>query len=123
MNTCYLTSYFKYKINLINKLFRRIKIYRKKNRFNKPSVLGVNNPLNTILLNEQIAFPSGISGISIKLAGRPYNERIVPRYTVKRAQRGNFDRLNAKMIERSMFTDKTKKGAFNFTVRLSQIFR
>lgn len=110
-------------IKITNRLFRRIKIYRKKNRFNKPSVLGVNNPLNTILLNEQIAFPSGISGINIKLAGRPYNERIVPRYTVKRAQRGNFDRLNAKMIERSMFTDKTKKGAFNFTVRLSQIFR
>lgn len=110
-------------IKITNRLFRRIKIYRKKNKFNKPSVLGVNNPLNTMLLNEQIAFPSGISGINIKLAGRPYKERIVPRFTVKRAQRGNFDRLNAKMIERSMFTDKTKKGAFNFTVRLSHIFR
>ena len=50
-------------------------------------------------------------------------ERIVPRYTVKRAQRGNFNKLNTKMIERSMFTDKTKKGSFNFTVRLSHIFK
>lgn len=116
-------SYFQKFIKITNRLFRKIKIYRKKNKFNKPSILGLNNPLKTILLNEQIAFPSGISGINIKLAGRPYKERIVPRFTVKRAQRGNFDRLNAKMIEKSMFTDKTKKGAFNYTVRLSHIFR
>ena len=75
------------------------------------------------LLNEDVSFPSGISGVNIKLAGRSVNEKIIPRFTVKRAQRGNFSRLNTKMIEKSMYTDKSKKGAFNFSVRLSHIFR
>nr|YP_010455099.1 hypothetical protein NYK79_mgp49 [Porodaedalea mongolica]UUA03941.1 hypothetical protein [Porodaedalea mongolica]WCF76701.1 ribosomal protein S3 [Porodaedalea mongolica] len=106
-------SYNKKFIKLVSRLFRKINIY-KKNKFNIP---------NTTLLNEAVSFPSGVSGVNIKLAGRPINERIIPRLTVKRAQRGNFNRLNAKVIEKSMFTDKSRKGAFNFTVRLSHIFR
>lgn len=111
-------------IRLTSRLFKRINIYKKK-LFNLPSsqVNNAGNCLNTTLLNEKIAFPSGISGVNIKLAGRPINERIVPRFTVKRAQRGNFNRFNTKMIEKSMFTDKSRKGAFNFSVRLSHIFR
>ena len=38
-------------------------------------------------------------------------------------KRENFNKLNTKMNERSMFKDKTKKGSFNFTVRLSHIFK
>lgn len=111
-------------IRLTSRLFKRINIY-KKNFFNLPSSQenNVGNYLNTTLLNEDVSFPSGISGVNIKLAGRPINERIVPRFTVKRAQRGNFNRFNTKMIEKSMFTDKSRKGAFNFSVRLSHIFR
>ena len=70
-----------------------------------------------------ISFPSRISGLNIKLAGRTVKEKVIPRLTVKRAQRGTLNRLNAKLIEKSMFTDKTRKGAFNFTVRLSHIFK
>ena len=112
-------------IRTVSRLFKKIKIYKRKNFINVSSLQEHNNKnaLYTKILNEPVAYPSGISGINIKLAGRPFKERIIPRFTVKRAQRGNFDRLNVKMIERSMFTDKTKKGAFNFTVKLSHIFR
>ena len=73
-------------------------------------------------VNSVVSYPSGVSGVNIKLAGRPLNERIIPRLTVKRAQRGSFNRLSAKMIEKSMYTDKTRKGAYSFTVTLSQNF-
>ena len=69
-----------------------------------------------------MSYPSGISGVNIKLAGRALNERVIPRLTVKRAQRGSFNRLNAKLIEKSIYTDKTRKGAYSFTVTLSQNF-
>ena len=109
----------------VSKLFKRIKIYKRTNSFNLLSLQEIKNQNNIgpVLFNESVSYPSGISGINIRLAGRPMKERIVPRYTVKRAQRGNFNKLNTKMIERSMFTDKTKKGSFNFTVRLSHIFK
>nr|YP_010691082.1 Ribosomal protein S3 [Phellinus igniarius]WBU93183.1 Ribosomal protein S3 [Phellinus igniarius] len=118
-------SYNRKFIRIASRLFKKIKIYKRKNFINISSLQEHKdqNALYTKILNEPVAYPSGISGVNIKLAGRPFKERIVPRFTVKRAQRGNFDRLNVKMIERSMFTDKTKKGAFNFTVRLSHIFR
>ena len=111
-------------INLVSNLFSQINIF-KKSKFNNPYLEGQisNNSINTTLTNESIAYPSGVSGVNIKLAGRPVNENIIPRVTVKRAQRGNFNRLNAKMIEKSMFTDRSRKGAFNFTVSLSHVFR
>lgn len=109
-------------ISLTNRLFKIINIYRKKKMSSLQIFKGDDN-INTTLFKEEVSFPSGISGVNIKLAGRPIKERIVPRYTVKRTQRGNFNRFNTKMIEKSMFTDKSKKGAFNFSVRLSHIFR
>ena len=99
-------------IKLISKLFKNINL---NNSSNKSNLLSNET-------NSQFSYPSNISGVNIRLAGRPLNERIIPRLTVKRAQRGSFNRLNAKLITKSMFTDKTRKGAFNFTVTLSQNF-
>lgn len=117
-------SYNRKFIRIISILFKRMNTY-KKIKFNIPSINGVKANIadDNTLLKEAVAFPSGVSGVNLKLAGRPMKEKVIPRFTVKRAQRGNFDRLNTKMIEKSMFTDKNKKGAFNFTVRLSHIFR
>jgi hypothetical protein len=100
-------------IKIASRLFKNINIYS----LNKSSLSATQTDNNTV------SYPTGISGVNIKLAGRPLNERIIPRLTVKRAQRGSFNRLNAKLIEKSMFTDKTRKGAFSFTVTLSQVFR
>lgn len=97
-------------IRLVSQLFKNININNN------------NSNLTFIDKNNQFSYPSKISGVNIKLAGRPLNERIIPRLTVKRAQRGSFNKLNARLIEKSMFTDRTKKGAFSFTVTLSQNF-
>ena len=107
-------------IKLTSRLFKNMKIY-KINKNKIASLLGNNNTKTIGTLTS--SYPSGISGINIKLAGRPINEKIIPRLTVKRAQRGNFNRLNTKVTQISTFTDKSRKGAFNFTVRLSHIFR
>lgn len=105
-------------IRTITRLFKEINLNNgKKSEFNseaQPSLTTNNN---------SCSYPSNISGVNIKLAGRSLNERVIPRLTVKRAQRGSFNRLNAKLIEKSMFTDKTRKGAFSFTVTLSQNFK
>lgn len=100
-------SYKKTFARLTKNLFKNLSVYKKKN-LNKENI-------------NKVAYPSGISGLYIKLAGRPIKERIIPRFTVKRAHRGNLNRLHAKLIEKSMFTDKSRKGAFNFTVTLSHV--
>ena len=109
---------FNYKfIKLTKKLFKKISLNRK----NKMNFISESDFISTTT-NNHFSYPSNISGINIKLAGRSLNERIIPRLTVKRAQRGSFNRLNAKLIQKSIFTDKTKKGSFSFTVTLSQNF-
>ena len=109
----------------VSKLFKRIKIYKRTNSFNLLSLQEIKNQNNIgpVLFNESVSYPSGISGINVKLAGRTPTQKLIPRVAVRRAQRGNFSRLNSKMIEKSMCIDTSKKGAFNFTVRLSHIFR
>ena len=90
----------------------------------KEGVAGVNTSTeNGFVPNGTVSYPSGVSGINIKLAGRTPTQKLIPRVAVRRAQRGNFSRLNSKMIEKSMCVDTSKKGSFNFTVRLSHVFR
>nr|YP_009690350.1 ribosomal protein S3 [Phellinus lamaoensis]YP_010697843.1 ribosomal protein S3 [Phellinidium ferrugineofuscum]YP_010697879.1 ribosomal protein S3 [Fuscoporia viticola]QEG57130.1 ribosomal protein S3 [Phellinus lamaoensis]WCF76804.1 ribosomal protein S3 [Phellinidium ferrugineofuscum]WCF76840.1 ribosomal protein S3 [Fuscoporia viticola] len=107
-------------IRLTSRVFKSMNIY-KTNKAKIASLLG--NTDTKIIGTLTSSYPSGVSGLNIKLAGRPINEKIIPRLTVKRAQRGNFNRLNTKVNQISTFTDKSRKGAFNFTVRLSHIFR
>ena len=111
-------SYSKKFIRLVSRLFKNINLSN-----STKSEIFSDLDLSAIGQNNYNSYPSKISGINVKLAGRPLNERIIPRLTVKRAQRGSFNRLNAKMIEKSMYTDKTRKGAYSFTVTLSQNFK
>ena len=110
-------SYSNKFIRMISRLFKIMNI----DNSNKSEIFDELNLL-AIGKNNYTSYPSNVSGVSVKLAGRPLNERIIPRLTVKRAQRGSFNRLNAKMIEKSIYTDKTRKGAYSFTVTLSQKF-
>ena len=110
-------SYSNKFIRLVSRLFKNINLSN-----STKSEIFSDLDLSAIGQNNYNSYPSKISGINVKLAGRPLNERIIPRLTVKRAQRGSFNRLNAKMIEKSMYTDKTRKGAYSFTVTLSQNF-
>nr|YP_011014458.1 ribosomal protein S3 [Pallidohirschioporus biformis]WQA11111.1 ribosomal protein S3 [Pallidohirschioporus biformis] len=119
-------SYNKKFIKIISRLFKTINIQSSPASAEMLKEEDKNSNLNNILgykAGNNVSFPSRISGLNIKLAGRTAKERVIPRLTVKRAQRGTLNRLNAKLIEKSMFTDKSRKGAFNFTVTLSHIFK
>jgi len=98
-----LKSYKNRFVRLASKLFKNLNVYYPKS------------------LNAD-AFPSYISGINIKLAGRTFKERIIPRMTVKRIQKGSLNSINVKFVEKARFTGKTKRGAYSFTVTLGHIF-
>ena len=137
-------SFKKRFVYLASRLFRTVKIFKKTMIANRgikttfpngkslPACI-LNGPFaplsgddtGTTLfpLGDKIAYPSGVSGVNIKLAGRTPTQKLIPRVAVRRAQRGNFSRLNSKMIEKSMCIDTSKKGSFNFTVKLSHVFR
>jgi len=67
-------------------------------------------------------FPSFLSGLKIKLAGRLMTQRVVPRLTVKTLQRGTLARGKADLVSEARFTSKNRRGAYSITVTMGHSF-
>jgi len=111
-------------VKLVSRLFSNMHI--QKPAFNSG---GVNSTITSeigdgLRVNEAFStsFPSYLSGVNIKLAGRTFRQRVVPRMTVKRIQKGSLTNINVQFIDRARFTGKTRRGSFSFTVTLGHIF-
>jgi hypothetical protein len=81
----------------------------------KFNAIDTNNFINTD------SFPSYLSGIKIRLAGRTFKQKIIPRMTVKQIQNGVLSDVKVKFTEKARFTGKTKRGSYSFTVTLGHI--
>ena len=94
-------------VQLINKLLKQIKLPTSfrflKNRFS-------------------IKTSSIVSGVNIRLGGRTFRQKIIPRRTVQQIQRGSLSNDKVDFIEKSLSTGKTKRGSYSFTVTLGHIF-
>jgi Mitochondrial ribosomal protein (VAR1) len=130
-NSTILTQYFnslsyKYKfVRMMGSFYRKSIIfnYRKISSIFIYDNKSVSNLYQKLLSMTKVNYPSGITGINVKLAGRSAIEKIIPRITVKRSNKGSFNRKFVQMTEKAMFTDTSKKGSFNFTISLSHCFR
>ena len=71
----------------------------------------------------ELALSSKISGVKIKLGGRTFKQRIIPRKTVQQLQRGSLAKDKVNLIEKSRITGKTRRGAYSFTVTLGHVVR
>ena len=100
-------------VKLVSRLFRRVHIQK----------LGYSNSLNKHEGLSLAAAPSYLSGLNIKLAGRTFRQRVVPRMTVKRIQKASLTNVNVQYIDRARFTGKTRRGAFSFTITLGHVFK
>ena len=104
---------YKYRfVKLVSKLYKKVHISTSsKNTLDDPNYKQI------------ISFPSYLSGINIKLAGRTFRQRVVPRMTVKRSQKGSLSNVNIQLIDRARFTGKTRRGSFSFTITLGHVFK
>lgn len=99
-------------VKLVSRLFRKANISA-----SSKEILDDNS------LTKLTTFPSYLSGINIKLAGRTFRQRVVPRMTVKRSQKGSLSNINVQFIDRARFTGKTRRGSFSFTITLGHVFK
>lgn len=63
--------------------------------------------------------PTAILGMKIKLGGRIFSQKVVPRFTSITKQKGAFARTKSDFSTKSRFTNKSRRGAFSFTVTMS----
>lgn len=102
-------SSFNYKfVQLINDLLKKIRFLRNYRN------LRDNNKLNLLSI---------ISGVKIRLGGRTYRQKIIPRKTVQQIQRGSLARDKVSFVEKSISTGKTRRGAYSFSVKLGHIIK
>lgn len=66
--------------------------------------------------------PSFISGIKIRLGGRTFRQRIIPRKTVQTLQKGTLARTKARFMEKVQISHKTRRGTFTFTVYMGHAY-
>ena len=100
--------------------YRFVKLTRK--LFRAANIINPNKSYN-FNLDNLTHFPSYLSGINIKLAGRSFKEKIIPRKTVKHAQKGTLTNVNIRLIQKSRFTGKTRRGSYSFTVILAHLIK
>lgn len=65
---------------------------------------------------------SYLSGIKIKVAGRFYKHRIIPRRTTSIVQRGSLARGVVNFVDTSRYVNKSRRGSFSITVNVSHIY-
>ena len=112
-------------VKLVSRLFNNMHIQKPGySALNTVAPITKGDSVNSLITNEaySTSFPSYLSGVNIKLAGRTFRQRVVPRMTVKRIQKGSLTNINVQFIEKARFTGKTRRGSFSFTVTLGHIF-
>lgn len=98
---------------IIKSIFKKTRILNPRKQLSKINFLPKNN----------FSLPSHISGIKIKLAGRFYRSRIIPKRTVFTVQKGCISRSSVNFIEKSRFIGKSKRGSFCISISISHIFK
>ena len=87
----------------------------------------IRNPKTTLTIYDlspkrKKALASYLSGIKLRIAGRFYRHKIIPKKTVNTYQRGSLQRGVINFIESSKYINKSKRGSFCITLTLSHIF-
>ena len=74
------------------------------------------------IINKEI-FPSRIAGLYIKVAGRAFNQKIIPKLTFKEMQKGTLINHNIRLVDKGRFTSKSRRGSYTFTVKIAHLIK
>jgi hypothetical protein len=80
------------------------------------------NKFKNIIINSEESDISIPSGYKVKVAGRFYKHKIIPRKTVSSFQKGSMARRVVDLVEKARYTNKSKRGSFSVTVWISHVF-
>lgn len=97
---------------MINKIKLRI-IVRK--LFANTIIKKLNNLY--IKKNNSKIIPAFLTGINIRVAGRLYTQKIIPRKTVKTIIKGAYARSKVNYLDYAVYKNKNKRGAFSITIK------
>jgi Mitochondrial ribosomal protein (VAR1) len=105
-------------VNFLANIINNIQIRYIFNKFFNKAIIKNPFKLNSKLIVKK--FPSLLSGINIKIAGRLLTHKIVPRKTITTVRRGALARVKINYLDTARYTNKNKRGAFSITITTGQ---
>ena len=107
-------------VRLLAFMINKMKLRRITRRlFNKAVVKSIKKINNKDQVN---IIPAFISGITIKVAGRLMNYKVIPRKTVKIVRKGSSSMGKVNFSDVSRYTNKNKRGSFTITIKSGHNF-
>jgi hypothetical protein len=107
--------------NIFNKVVNKLKVRNIIQKFLKKAI--IINPINFNKFSINNKFPSFISGIKIKVAGRLLTDAVIPRKTVLTIRKGTLSRNKINFLDIAKYTSKNKRGAYSLTITTGQILK
>ena len=95
-------------------MIKKVKIRKITRKIFRKAVM---KSIKTIFKETKISIiPAFLTGLTIKIAGRLIGYKVIPRKTVKLAQRGSSSIGKVNFTDLARYTNKNKRGAFSITV-------
>lgn len=85
--------------------------------YNNTQIIKINDSKEESNLN--YCKPTALIGIKVRLGGRILSQKIVPRFTTFNKQQGAFARVKSDFTTQSRFTNKSRRGAFSYTITIA----
>ena len=72
--------------------------------------------INYKKLNIHKSIPTVLTGLKIKISGRLITQRVVPKKTISKLEKGGFKKTKENIVDYAMYTNKNKRGSYSVKV-------
>ncbi len=69
-----------------------------------------------VILNIHNSIPAVLTGLKVKISGRLITERVIPKKTVSKIEKGGFKKSNNNIVDYAIYTNKNKRGSYSVKV-------
>lgn len=62
------------------------------------------------------SIPTVLTGLKVKISGRLITQRVIPKKTISKDEKGGFKRTKKSIVDYAVFTNKNKRGSYSVKV-------
>ncbi len=68
------------------------------------------------LLKIHKSIPTILTGLKIKISGRLITQRVIPKKTISKLEKGGFKKTKINIVDYATYTNKNKRGSYTVKV-------
>lgn len=102
--------------SIMNLIFKKASIITKTLRTYKENeeFYNVVSGPNDLKIHKSI--PAVLTGLKVKISGRLITQRVIPKRTISKAEKGGFKKTKKSLVDYAIYTNKNKRGSYSIKV-------